>query len=97
MKITKKEVEYVADLACMEISEEEKEIFTRQLDSILSYMEKLNQLDTKDIEPTSHVLQTDNVFREDKVKPSLPQDEALANAPDKKNGFFRVPRVIEEN
>jgi aspartyl-tRNA(Asn)/glutamyl-tRNA(Gln) amidotransferase subunit C len=96
MKITKEQVEYVANLAKLDLTEEEKEIFTKQLDSILSYMDKLNQLDTTKIEPTSHVLPIKNVFREDKVKPSLPVEEALANAPDRKDGFFRVPRVIEE-
>ena len=97
MKITKDQVEYVARLAYLELTEEEKETFTHQLDSILSYMEKLNELDTRDIEPTSHVLPIKNVFRDDKVKPSLPSEEALSNAPDRKNGFFRVPRVIEES
>lgn len=97
MKITREQVEYVARLARLEMSEEEKETFTRQFDSILSYMDKLNQLDTEGIEPTSHVLPLSNVFREDEVKPSLPRDEALANAPDPKDGFFRVPRVIEES
>ncbi|MGA1840583.1 MAG: Asp-tRNA(Asn)/Glu-tRNA(Gln) amidotransferase subunit GatC [bacterium] len=97
MKITKEQVEYVANLAKLDITEEEKEIFTKQLDSILSYMDKLNQLDTRDIDPTSHVLPIKNIFREDEVKSSLPLEEALANAPDRKDGFFRVPRVIEEN
>ena len=96
MKITKEQVEYVANLAKLNLSEEEKEIFTKTLDDILSYMDKLNQLDTTDIKPTSHVLPIKNVFREDEVKPSLSLEEALANAPDRKNGFFRVPRVIEE-
>jgi len=97
MKISKDQVEYVANLANLELNDEEKEIFTRQLDSILSYMDKLNQLDTVHVDPTSHVLPIKNIFRQDKVKPSLPMEEALANAPDRKNGFFRVPRVIEEN
>ncbi len=65
------------------------------MDSILSYMDKLNQLDTTDIDPTSHVLPIKNVFRKDEVRPSLSLEEALSNAPDRKNGFFRVPRVIE--
>ncbi|MGA1790335.1 MAG: Asp-tRNA(Asn)/Glu-tRNA(Gln) amidotransferase subunit GatC [bacterium] len=97
MKISKDQVEYVARLANLELNDEEKKIFTRQLDSILSYMDKLNQLDTVHVDPTSHVLPIKNIFRLDKVKPSLPMEEALANAPDRKNGFFRVPRVIEEN
>ncbi|MGA1794300.1 MAG: Asp-tRNA(Asn)/Glu-tRNA(Gln) amidotransferase subunit GatC [bacterium] len=96
-KITGKQVEYVADLAYLDLSEEEKELFTHQLDSILAYMDKLNQLDTTGIEPTSHVLPMTNVFREDEVQPSLPMENALANAPDRKDGFFRVPRVIEES
>ncbi|MGA1845236.1 MAG: Asp-tRNA(Asn)/Glu-tRNA(Gln) amidotransferase subunit GatC [bacterium] len=95
-KITRKQVEYVAHLAYLELSEEEKELFTHQLDSILAYMDKLNQLDTTGIEPTSHVLPMTNVFREDEVQDSLPLEDALANAPDRKDGFFRVPRVIEE-
>lgn len=97
MKITRDQVEYVAKLARLELTEEEKETFTQQFDNILSYMDKLNQLDTEGIEPTSHVLPLYNVFREDEVRPSLPRDEALANAPDHKDGFFRVPRVIEES
>ena len=95
-KISKRQVEYVAQLAYLELSEEEKELFTHQLDSILAYMDKLNQLDTTGIEPTSHVLPMTNVFREDEVQASLPLEDALANAPDGKDGFFRVPRVIEE-
>ena len=70
MKITKKEVEYVARLARLSLSEAEKEKMTAQLDSILQYMDKLNKLDTKNIEPTSHVLPLNNVWREDMVKPS---------------------------
>jgi len=86
----------VANLALLELSEEEKELFTHQLDSILAYMDKLNRLDTTGIEPTSHVLPITNVFREDDLQPSLPLEDALANAPDTRDGFFRVPRVIEE-
>ncbi len=96
MKITKEQVEYVANLAHLELTEKEKEIFTQQLDSILTYIEKLNELDTEDIKPISHVLPINNVFREDIVKSSLPLDKVLANAPDRKNSYFRVPRVIEE-
>jgi len=95
-KISRKQVEYVANLALLELSEEEKELFTHQLDSILAYMDKLNRLDTTGIEPTSHVLPITNVFREDDLQPSLPLEDALANAPDTRDGFFRVPRVIEE-
>ncbi len=95
MKITIKEVEHVARLARLELTEDEKEQMRAQLDSILSYIDKLNELDTSAIEPTSHVLPLTNVFREDEVRPSLLQEEALANAPDRHELFFRVPRILE--
>ena len=95
MKITIKEVEHVARLARLELTKEEKEQMRAQLDSILSYIEKLNELDTSAVEPTSHVLPMKNVFREDEVRPSLSQEEALANAPDRQDLFFRVPRILE--
>lgn len=94
-KITKKEVEHVARLARLGLNEEEKEVFTKQLNAILAYMEKLNELDTKDIEPTSHVLPIQNVFKEDEVKESLLREKALANAPDRTEEFYRVPKIIE--
>jgi len=94
-KITKREVEHVARLARLELSEGEKEVFTKQLNNILAYVEKLNELDTKDIEPTSHVLPIKNVFKEDKVKEALPREKALSNAPDKTAEFYRVPKIIE--
>ncbi len=94
-KITKKEVGHVAKLARLELSEEEQEIFTKQLNSILTYVEKLNELNTEDIEPTSHVLPIRNVFKEDEVKESLPGEKALSNAPDKTEEFYRVPKIIE--
>jgi len=83
VKITIKDVEHVARLARLELNEAEKERMRAQLDSILSYIDKLNELDTSAVEPTSHVLQMVNVFREDEVRPSLSQEEALANAPDR--------------
>ena len=95
MKITIKEVEHVARLARLELSEEEKERTRAQLDSILSYIDKLNELDTSAVEPTSHVLPMTNVFREDEVRPSLSREEAMASAPDRQDVFFRVPRILE--
>jgi len=95
MKITREEVEHVARLARLELTEEEKEQMRAQLDSILRYMEKLNELDTTAVEPTSHAIPMVNVMREDELRPSLPQEEALANAPDRQDVFFRVPRIIE--
>ena len=96
MKITLREVEHVARLARLALSGEEKEQMRTQLDRILGYIEKLNQLDTTGVEPTSHVIPMTNVFREDAVVPSLPREEALGNAPDPREGFFRVPRIIEQ-
>jgi len=84
----------VALLARLNLSETEIEQFTGQLDAILMYMDKLNELDTKDVEPTSHVIETGNVVREDQVGDSIPVEDALANAPDKEDDFFKVPRII---
>lgn len=94
-KITKKDVEYVAKLARLKLSEKEKEKFAKQLDQILKYVDKLNELDTEKVKPTSHVLPLKNVFREDKVGKSLKVEKVLENAPEKAKGFFKVPKVIE--
>jgi len=96
MDISQQQVEHVAKLARLELSEDEKAIFARQLSAILSYMDQLKTLDTGGVEPTATVLPTDNVFRDDQVRPSLPQEAALANAPDQADGFFRVPRILED-
>ena len=93
-KISKKDVEYVAKLARLKLREAEKKAHAEQLNKILGYMDKLNQLDTTHIKPTSHVTEMQNVFRKDTVNPSIPVDNALRNAPDKKDNFFRVPKVI---
>ncbi|AAR36773.1 Asp-tRNA(Asn)/Glu-tRNA(Gln) amidotransferase subunit GatC [Geobacter sulfurreducens] len=95
MKITRTDVEHVATLARLELTEDEKDRFTGQLDAILAYVEKLNELDTDGIIPTSHAVPVENAFREDEVRPSIGVENALANAPDRVEGFFRVPRVIE--
>ncbi|HHI97557.1 MAG TPA: Asp-tRNA(Asn)/Glu-tRNA(Gln) amidotransferase subunit GatC [Thermodesulfatator atlanticus] len=95
MSITKEEVQHVAHLARLEFSEEELERFTEQLAQILSYVEKLNELDTSQVEPTYHALKLTNIFREDEVKESIPTEEALSNAPQRENGFFVVPKVIK--
>ncbi len=96
MKIQKKEVEHVAKLARLELKEPEKEQLSEQLSNILTYIEKLNELDTSKAEPTTHVVPLRNVFREDEVKPSLDPKSALANAPEKIDGFYRVPKIIED-
>lgn len=94
MKITKQEVEHVSLLARLYLSDQDKELMTSHLDAILTYMDKLNELDTKTVEPTSHVIETGNVVREDQVGDSIPVESALSNAPDKENDFFRVPRIL---
>jgi len=93
--LSKEEIEHIAMLARLSLSEEEKELFGAQLRSILDYMEKLNELDTEHIEPTSHVLSISNVMREDAPGYSIPREDALANAPDKTDKFYRVPKIIE--
>ncbi len=92
MKIS---VEYISKLARLSVSEEEKETFSTELNSILSYMEKLNELDTKDVEPTSHVVSLSNVMRDDVQRDSISREDALANAPDHTDKFYRVPKIIE--
>ena len=95
MKITRVEVEHVARLARLDLSEPELDTFTVQMDAILAYVEKLNALDTEGIIPTSHAVPMENAFREDVVRPSIGIDNALANAPARVESFFAVPKVIE--
>ena len=95
MKITRVEVEHVARLARLELSEPELDTFTVQMDSILSYVEKLNALDTDGIVPTSHAVPMENAFRLDELTGSLGLEGALANAPRHAESFFMVPKVIE--
>jgi aspartyl-tRNA(Asn)/glutamyl-tRNA(Gln) amidotransferase subunit C len=94
MKVERGEVEHVALLARLKLSREEEELFTGQLNAILDYMEKLNELDTRTVEPTFHVVPHCNTMRDDEVKESLPAEATLANAPDKAEGCFRVPKII---
>ena len=95
MKITRHEVQHVAKLARLELSELEQEKLTDQLSGILTYVEKLNELDTRGVEPTSHVLDISNVMRDDVAGASLTQEKALANAPEKAAGHYKVPKIIE--
>ncbi|MDQ6734386.1 MAG: Asp-tRNA(Asn)/Glu-tRNA(Gln) amidotransferase subunit GatC [Nitrospirota bacterium] len=96
MKISKQEVERVAKLARLEITEGEKDTLSKQLSSILTYIEELKSWDTTGVEPTATVLEQTNVLREDRAKPSLPVEQAVMNAPDSDGGYFRVPRILEE-
>ncbi|WP_458414921.1 Asp-tRNA(Asn)/Glu-tRNA(Gln) amidotransferase subunit GatC [Schinkia sp. CFF1] len=94
-RISMEEVKHVAHLARLAITEEEAEKMTKHLDSIIEYAELLNELDTENIEPTTHVLDIKNVLREDTSRNWLTQDDALKNAPDQRDGQFRVPSIIE--
>jgi len=95
MAVSLDDVRKVAQLARLELSSEEEQRFAQDLSQILDYVTCLDELDTDDVLPTAHVIPISNVFREDLVRPSLPQAEALANAPSTGHGHFRVPKVIE--
>ncbi|OGW16239.1 MAG: asparaginyl/glutamyl-tRNA amidotransferase subunit C [Nitrospinae bacterium RIFCSPLOWO2_12_FULL_45_22] len=95
MKIDRKEVEHVARLARLELGEEEIEKFTHQLSATLEYMDKLNELDTTGIEPTSHILEFTNVFKEDQVKVGPWGHVTLSNAPAQEQSHYKVPKIIE--
>ncbi len=95
MSISKDEVKYVADLARLSFKEEEMRALEKELSSVLDYAAALSQLDTQSVKPTEHILPLQNVLRKDEVKPSLPREKALANAPEAENGGFKVPRVLE--
>ena len=94
--IQRKDVEHVARLARLALTDAEIERMREQLNGILAYIEKLNELDTNAVEPTSHAVPLVNVMRDDEAGPCLPREEALANAPDRAGEFFRVPRIIED-
>lgn len=95
-RISREEVEHVAWLARLALDEEEKERLGRELNRILEAFAELQQLDTEDVEPTSHAIPMSNVFRDDDVGESLDRDDVLANAPDRTDTCFRVPLIIEE-
>ncbi len=96
MYIQKEDVEKIAKLAKLQFSEDEIERFRTHLEEILAYVNKLNELDTEGVEPTYYVQHTGDAMREDQVKPSLPRQEALKNAPAQDKGFFRVPKVLDQ-
>ncbi len=95
MSITVKDVEHVARLARLALNDEEKDVYTGQLNAILKYAEKLNELDTAEVAPTSHVLPLVNVMRDDEPRPSLPVETVMRNAPEEEDGQFKVPAVLE--
>ncbi|OPY05846.1 MAG: Glutamyl-tRNA(Gln) amidotransferase subunit C [Syntrophorhabdus sp. PtaB.Bin184] len=95
MKITRETVEYVAHLARLDLNAGEIDAYTRQIDSILEYMDSLNALDTDGVEPTSHPVPVACVMREDAVRDSFTAEESVSNAPARTDTFFKVPPIIE--
>lgn len=95
MSLNSHEIDHIAQLARLALSGDEKHLFAPQLSSILEYMEKLNELDTRAVEPTSHVLSLQNVMRDDMTRESLPREDALMNGPSHTEKFYRVPKIIE--
>lgn len=93
--ITQETVKHVAKLARLEFSESEERKLAEQLGHILNHIEQLQEVDTKDVEPTAHALSVTNVLREDNERPSLPLEQVLVNAPSTENGMFQVPRILE--
>ena len=94
--ISRKDVEHVARLSRLALSDAEIEKMREQLAAILAHIDTLRALDTEQVEPTSHAVLMENVMRDDEPRPSLPQEAMLANAPDRSTDFFRVPRIIED-
>jgi aspartyl-tRNA(Asn)/glutamyl-tRNA(Gln) amidotransferase subunit C len=94
-RISKDQVKHVAHLARLAVTDEEAEMLTEQLDKIIGFAEELNELDTDNVEPTTHVLELKNVLREDEVRNSVSVDEAMRNAPAQKDGQFKVPNILE--
>jgi len=95
MRLTKEDIASVAYLSRLELSEEEKDKLTEQINRLLESFATLQELDTSDVEPTSHVIPVSNVFREDVSRPSLPVEEVIANGPQVAENCFVVPRVVE--
>jgi aspartyl-tRNA(Asn)/glutamyl-tRNA(Gln) amidotransferase subunit C len=95
MSLTVQEVQWVAHLARLQLTETELEILTRQLSAIVAYVDQLKQVNTEGVEPMAHALAIHNVFRDDEAAPSLPVADALANAPQRYGDFYRVPAVLE--
>jgi len=91
--ITVKDVEHVAKLARLELTEEEKETYTKQLGDVLKYVEQMNEVDTSNVEPMAHPIDFVNVMREDKVYYEQTKEALMQNAPEEENGFFKVPKI----
>ena len=89
------DIDYVANLARIALSEEEKRLFSGQLEEVLTYIEKLNTVEIEGVEPTAHAIPVTNVWRDDMVRPALSPEDALRNAPAAREGMFVVPKVVE--
>ena len=96
MSVSKKDVEKIAQLAKLKFNDQELDSFTDDMNRILSYVDKLNELDTESVEPLSHPNEGSNVFRDDELKKSISTDEALKISPDRNDKFFKVPKVIQD-
>jgi aspartyl-tRNA(Asn)/glutamyl-tRNA(Gln) amidotransferase subunit C len=96
-KIDARQVRKVAKLARLDLTEAEIEEFTGQLGAILQYVEKMNELETGEVEPLAHCLPIHNVFRADQVRQSLGTEKTLANAPERDGAFFKVPKILEDS
>ena len=96
MKVTEQDIKTVASLSRLKIRDDESVQVLEQLDKFLTYVENLQSIDTENIEPTTYALPMQNIFRKDEVKPSLDRELAISNAPLAEDGYFKVPRVLEE-
>lgn len=94
-RISTEEVKHVANLARLAVTEEEAEQMKKELDAIITFAEQLNELDTTNVKPTSHVLNMVNVLREDRATEGLPVEEVVKNAPDHQDGYIRVPSIMD--
>lgn len=94
-RISTEEVKHVANLARLAVTEEEAEQMKKELDAIITFAEQLNELDTTNIKPTSHVLKMVNVLREDRAMEGLSVEEVVKNAPDHQDGYIRVPSIMD--
>ena len=95
MRVTMEEVERIASLSMLSLYEEKKKMLQKNLDDILGHAQKLNELDTEGVEPTSYILKQQNVVREDVPGRVWEREDMLLNAPEKEDGFFTVPKVVD--
>ena len=91
--ITVKDVEHVAKLARLELTDEEKEVYTKQLGDVLKYVDQMNEVDTSNVKPMTQVIEFYNVMREDVVNQEISKEALMSNAPEEENGFFKVPKI----